>query len=154
MCLGLCHQPPVCKSQTEEQGLAWLPSLEVLDDVLTWEEKKKITGLGHKIVFICRCSPAFIEEIDYPEKCVLFIVLSDGGVVSRSHNFIVRYAAPAVSPRRRPGSQSSGSTQSFIHRPLTETNDVPGYIKVWLYQQKSKQTPCSWSGWANSHRNR
>lgn len=50
-------------------------------------------------MFICHCGHVLIEQIDYHKKCVLYLVLSDGGVVSRSHNFfIVKCAIPALSP--------------------------------------------------------
>lgn len=74
-------------------------------------------------MFICQCGHVFIEKIDYPKKCVLFIVLLDGGVVSRSHNFfIVSYTAPALNlPREDCPGSGAQALNYFIHdQSLTE----------------------------------
>lgn len=99
-------------------------------------------------MFICQYGHVFIEEIDYLKKCVLFMVLSDGGVVSRSHNFfIVSRTAPALNlPREDCPGPGAQALNHFIHdQPLTEDQYCAKTCYSWLCKQKTYSI-FSWSG--------
>lgn len=78
-------------------------------------------------MFICQCGYVFIEEIDYSEQYILFIVLSARVVISRSHIFLPSTQnIPTFSPKTWPSSWCSDIqlNHSFINHCLNNS-DVP-----------------------------